>query len=69
MLHDKNSNEEYWIFVDENQNELRCPKVLTPGHEYFVQLHVAKVLQDGHKICQPMLTTSFKAGRISDFLD
>ena len=65
MLHDKVSNEEYWTLLNGNQKEFKYPKSLTPGHEYFVQIHVAEAQHEfhtRHKICHPVLSASFKAG-------
>ena len=71
MVYDKVTNEEHWMILRmlEKDKELIYP--VTTGHEYYVQIHVAEVsytrrgVRIEHKICQPILHTSFMAGKCS----
>ena len=69
VVHDKVTNEEYWMILKGNKKELKYPRSLLPGHEYYVKLHVTEAhTQDGvrfkHKICQPILKKSFRLGKL-----
>ena len=62
------ANKEYWIILDGDRKELKYPKPLDPGNEYFIEIHVAKVYKlEGkefkHEICQPVLKKTFRAGK------
>ena len=64
------TNEEYWTLLSGDKRELKYPKPLIPGHEYHVQIHVAEAykhegIKIKHKICQPVLSDSFRAGETS----
>ena len=64
----KKTDNEHWMILDGGKKELKYPKPLEVGHEYFVQIHVVKTenhegIQFKHKICEPILKKTFRAGR------